>query len=276
MERKTGVMGCGVVGGNTIRMLRELGNYEVVGYDKYKESASLEELNKCDLIFLCLPTPIKRTWEIDLSYIYAGLDELLPDKTVVIRSTIVPTTCDMLQEKYKHLRIVFMPEFLTEETPWEDTLKTSRVIIGARNIQDASELVQIIQACFPYVKIIYMGTAEAEAYKYCCNCLLASQVAVANELSLMLEPLGVSYGDIEPYFKYDKRIGTHTKVNSDYQKKGFGGKCFPKDMMALIRKSNEEGYTAPLMTAIIKFNNDIRIDHDWNDIAGAVSECGYE
>lgn len=275
MENKyIGVIGCGVVGGNTIRLLTEKGKYAVLSYDKHKDSNStITEIGvKCTAIFLCLPTPFKPSGEIDLSYLEEVLEQLPENKYIAIRSTVVPYTCKILAEKY-HQNIVMIPEFLTEKNPWKDTINANRVVIGGNGYE--SELFAVImKGCYERTDILIVDSWEAEAYKYLCNCLLAFQITASNQMAEIFCDMGINYEVIRSMLMYDSRIGTNTKIAPDGQK-GFGGKCFPKDMEAIAYAGTENNSDTRFIKEAISFNKRIREVHDWQDIAGAVSGCKY-
>ena len=269
-----GVIGNGVVGSNTARMLRELSKREVYCYDKFKEcDATLEDVLQCGIIFICLPTPMHKDGSIDLSYIHEVIEKIPQDRTVVIRSTVTPGTCDVLTTMYGH-EYIFCPEFLTEAHPWQDTLDTNRVVLGMYRYN--AEVAQLFIDAVPSADIIHLQPNEAEAYKYVCNIMLASQVAVSNDLYFALKAMGVEYENLQPYLHYDHRLGTHTKVPGPDGDYGYGGKCFPKDMGAFVHQAKYMGYKPIVLDAVTKLNDRVRAVKDWYTIAGAVSEQGYE
>ena len=272
-----GVWGYGIVGSNTGKMLQELAKQKILHYDKFKKgsNATPEELiQKCDTIFICLPTPMRQDGSNDLSYVYEVIDQIVEPRILVLRSTVIPGTCERLSELYPQHEFVFCPEFLTEANPWADTVNARRVVLGMKHYQE--DLVNLFLRIYPGKPIITFSLREAEAYKYACNAMLAMQVLAANEISFALEAMGVDYENIQPYLKHDGRIGSHTLVPGPDGDYGYGGKCFPKDVNALAAGSKAAGYDAPFLCFAIGYNKSIRNNHDWVGIPGAVTECGYE
>lgn len=290
MKPTVGVIGCGIVGGNTARLFSELGagKINVLMYDKYKKGEwnTLEEIVfKSDFIFICLPTPMKDSGGIDLSFIDATMEQidLLSSQMrnnkpiVIIRSTSVSGSSDTYAEMFPHLEVAFVPEFLTETSPWEDTLRATRVVIGAENTLTFFTIKSLFSLVYGD-KVIYieMSRAEAEMYKYACNYLLSMSVLAANELYFICEAVGVDYQTIQKNLQYDKRIGSFTKVPGHDGDFGVGGKCFPKDINALAHLATTAGYDPTFLYAAIDLNMRVRKNHDWLEIPGAVTNCTYE
>jgi UDPglucose 6-dehydrogenase len=290
MKPTVGIIGCGIVGGNTARLFKELGadKVNVLMYDKYKQGDwnILEEIViKSDFIFICLPTPMKPSGGIDLSFIdttMEHLDELAHQlrnnrPIVIIRSTSVSGSSDTYAEACPHLEVAFVPEFLTEASPWEDTIHATRVVIGSENTLTFFTIKSLFSLVYgDKVTYIEMSRAEAEMYKYACNYLLSMSVLAANELYFICKAVDVDYQVIQRNLQYDKRIGTFTKVPGHDGDFGVGGKCFPKDINALAHLATMAGYDPEFLYAAIDLNMRVRKNKDWLEIPGAVSDCTYD
>ena len=280
---RIGIVGQGFVGS----AVREgfLNHVEVLTYDKdpSKNSTcdSLKELVKeSDVLFVCLPTPMRKSGECDLSIVESVIweiddiaSELDLDKAVVIKSTIPPGTTEMLNKEMKRIQIVFNPEFLTEANHIEDFKNQTRIIIGGP--RPASTTVKsIFRKVFPTVPIIKTGSNTAEMVKYFTNCFLATKVTFANEIYKLCQEIDVDYDKVTEYALHDKRIGrSHLSVPGPDGDFGFGGHCFPKDLSAMIYLCEKMSVDSTLMTAVNKKNNKLRTDRDWEKMAGrAVSE----
>lgn len=283
-NRVIGIYGAGIVGGATGKLFETMasGKIEVVYYDKYKKIGSKEEVvQKCDIIFLCLPTPMKITGEVSLDYLYSALEEIntlaVTPKTLVIRSTAVSGSTETFAKKYPAHDFAFCPEFLTESNSVEDMLKAERVVIGTPDEFVFDKLKGLFQCAYgPKVDYIQLDWKEAETLKYLSNVMLASQVMVANELYFICRKLGVEYDKLRELLKYDGRIGTHNKVPGSDGDFGFGGKCFPKDLSAFVYLARKSGYEPTVLDAILKMNDRVRIKKDWLEIEGATYAKGYE
>jgi len=287
MKVTVGVWGCGVVGSNTARMFEEFTNeIEILRYDKFKKgdwSSTNEMIERSDFIFLCLPSPMQdEDGSVDLFYIDIALKEISLQlkrgtfKTIIIRSTVVPGSCDNFAKKYKNLSIVHMPEFLVESDPWKAILECEKVIIGADNYQAFFSIYKLMYEVYKdKIRYVYLTRKEAEMYKYACNTLLTMNVLVANEIYNICQCLDISYRSIQRYLKFDSRLCTHTLVPGPDGDFGVGGKCLPKDVNALCHCAEQNGYTPELIRKGLQFNNIIRNNKDWLIIPGAVSSCDF-
>jgi UDPglucose 6-dehydrogenase len=284
---KIGVMGVGIVGGATAKVLGRA--HELFLYDKFKlEYSSLENLKNLamnsEIVFICVPTPMKLTGEIDQSSVYSSMGQLAdkikeisrkPEEIlVIIRSTAVSGTTDKLAERYP-FRFAFNPEFLREKCAVEDMENTNRVVIGANDERSVKQLEEVYKPIFPNAEYVVVTRKEAEMIKYAANVTLASQITMANEIHNICKAVGVDYNVIRSAILLDKRIGDNTEVPGPDGDFGFGGKCFPKDLRALIRLSQEHEYDPYLLQEIWRTNERVRKNKDWLKIKGATTGNNY-
>ena len=272
-----GIWGKGVVGSATGYLFEQKARREVnvIYYDKYKNIGSSKDLvDLCDIIFLCIPTPMKLTGEICLDYIQDSVEEIskLTDsnKILIIRSTAVSGSTDKFSKKYLKFDFAFCPEFLTEKNSINDMLDATRVVIGS----DSDHVYDAIKTLFHHaykdqVTYIDLSCKEAETLKYMSNIFLAGQVMLANELYFICKKIGVDYDKIREQLKYDTRIGTHNKVPGPDGDYGVGGKCLKKDPEAFIHLAESVGFEPIILKSMMSYNDKIRINKDWLDIAGA-------
>ncbi len=278
---KIGIIGQGFVGS----AVREgFSDYiEVLTYDKdpSKESTcnSLSEIvNKVDVMFVCLPTPMRKSGECDLSIIDSVIHEIdrlskNRQKIAIIKSTIPPGTTAELNREVENIQVVFNPEFLTEANHIQDFKNQTRIIIGGP--RPASTAVKsVFRKVFPTVPIIKTGSNTAEMVKYFTNCFLATKVTFANEMYQFCQKLDIDYDKVTEYALHDKRIGrSHLSVPGPDGDLGFGGHCFPKDLNAIIYLASVLGSDTTLLEAVDKKNNKLRSNRDWEKMVGrAVSE----
>ena len=277
---KIGVIGMGFVGGTTAKVLEKA--HEIIPYDKYKEPyTNPEKLSQADVVFACVPTPMRISGEIDHSPIHnslemlSGLDYVNGKKPlVVIRSTAVSGTTDSLEEKYP-FNFVFNPEFLREKHALEAMTNTNRIVIGANRDEDFEMVKQVYHPLFPDAEYIKVDRKTAEMIKYASNVMLTGQIALANEIYQICEHSGVNYNDIKEVLLMDERIAKNIDVPGHDGDLGFGGKCFPKDLNALIYMSRENGYRPHLLEEVWRLNEVLRKNKDWLGIKGATSENGF-
>ncbi|MCX8082840.1 MAG: nucleotide sugar dehydrogenase [bacterium] len=275
--KKVGIIGYGVVGKAFVDVFKDKLNFFI--YDKYiPEYNNLERVVKnCPVLFVAVPTPMYEDGSIDISCVEDALQSILavdiPRKKlpiVVIRSTIVPGTTAKLQKKFHNLHLVYNPEFLSERNSLADMERTDRVVIGG-HIKYCKKVEEIYRLVFPYARYIITDTTTAEMIKYAANVTLAGQVMIANELYQICQKLGVDWAFVRNAIILDPLIGRNTKVPGPDCDLGFGGKCLPKDLNALIHLAKEIGYTPELLIQIWKSNLKVRKNRNWEVIKGAVS-----
>ncbi|MBU1137034.1 hypothetical protein KKD72_01555, partial [Patescibacteria group bacterium] len=238
---KIGIVGTGMVGGALQRYLEKKEGIELYLYDKGKNIGSPEEVNKAELVFVCVPTPyLKDGQGFDLSYVEETLSLLQGEKVTVIKSTVVPGTTETLQRKYPHLKLLMNPEFLTEVTTDQDMNYPDRQIIGytGKSQTVAGDVIQLLPLA-PFERIL--PATEAELVKYFGNTWFAVKVSFANQMYDLCQKLGADYDRMAEAAAADKRIGrTHLNVFHDGYR-GYGGKCLPKDIRALIQFAEMKG-----------------------------------
>lgn len=272
----------GIVGHGYVGKAVEYGfapKHQIMIYDKYQQTSPLDQVVKmAELIFVCVPTPMTENYsKIDLSIV----DEVIKNITdsartqkcepvIIIKSTVTPGTTRAMGEKYKWPRILFNPEFLTEANYLTDFVNSDRVVVGGDNGSIRQRLVDLYQESFPKTKIFQTDPTTAEMVKYMANTFLATKVIFANEMHALCEKLGVKYEEMKTMVTADHRIfDSHLDITSE---RGFGGKCFPKDTVALLGLAQELNVDLSVLKTAWKKNLDIRKVRDWEDIPGAVSK----
>jgi len=281
---KLGIFGVGFVGGATAHVFKKA--HDLYLYDKFKEPHNTQEnlsslVRNSEVIFICVPTPMKPSGEMDYSAIYNSIDSIQEESAkqgkdtsktiIVIRSTAVSGTTDKLAEKYK-FKFAFNPEFLVEKTAIQDMENTDRVVLGVSEESTKEKLSALYKALFPNAKYTFVDRKTAEMIKYCANVMLTGQIALANELHQICNHANVDYNTIKETILQDKRIGRNLDVPGPDGDVGFGGKCFPKDLNALMYLAREYGYRPHLLESIWSLNERVRTDKNWLDIPGATTE----
>lgn len=253
---KIGIIGGGIVGGAVKSFFPD-----AKVYDKYKPIDAIGEVGLAHFIFICVPTPYNNG--LDLSMVddaVANAVSHLSDpesQLIVIKSTALPGTTESYQAKYPNANFAFNPEFLRDKTAKEDFINNDRQIVGyTKKTKDSplvKELLEILPRA-PFAKI--MPATDAEMIKYAGNTFLALQVIFANQIFDICQGGGISYELVKETIKADKRIGKshweifHTEsslasnVSDAYR--GYGGKCFPKDINSLIHQGRSLGVDVSL------------------------------
>lgn len=275
-----GIVGYGIVGqalayGFSRPEIKD--NYTISFYDKYKKSKPLEPVIKeSEFVFICLPTPMKSDESgVDLSIIERSVKEITQytnntDKIIVLKSTVIPGTTVSFEKRYPQTKFCFNPEFLTEANYLDDFLNADRIIIGASNDLVSRRVVALYKQRFPHMKIFRTDPTTAEMVKYMANTFLATKVIFANQIYDLCNKLGIKYEEVKAMVVADSRIyDSHLDITTE---RGFGGKCFPKDIVALLGLSKKLSVNLDLLSMIWKINKRIRRVKDWEEIPFAVSK----
>jgi len=275
-----GIVGYGIVGqalayGFSKPEIKD--NYTISFYDKYKASMSLKDVvKKSEFIFICLPTPMKSDESgIDLSIIEKSVKEITQytnntDKIVILKSTVIPGTTVSIKKKYPKTKFCFNPEFLTEANYLEDFLNADRTIVGTSSDLVSRRVVALYKQRFPRMKIFQTDPTTAEMVKYTANTYLATKVIFANQIFDLCNKLGIKYEEVKAMVVADSRIyNSHLDITTE---RGFGGKCFPKDMIALLGLGKKLSVNLDLLSTVWKINKKIRRIKDWEEMPFAVSK----
>ena len=240
-----------------------------------------EVTTKSDFIFISVPTPSSPNGAIDLSILDAALREIDTVGTkqgciVLVRSTIVPGTTRQFQEKYNNLTLVFNPEFLTERSAKFDFINQTRFIIGG-DPEHTSRVANLFRTRFGNsTPAIETNFETAEFVKYMNNCYFATKVSFMNEMKMVADRSRVDWDTAVDAFVRDGRIGhSHLSVPGPDGKLGFGGSCFPKDIQAFIKFSENSGIRANVLKGAWCTNLQVRPERDWELLIGrAISNKG--
>jgi UDPglucose 6-dehydrogenase len=220
-----------------------------------------EGIKNSKIIFLALPTPPGEDGSADLKYIIkvaSDLSVLITDYKVIVDKSTVPVgtaekVAQVLGEKLSTdlFDVVSNPEFLREGVAVDDFLKPDRVVIGA-DTERAKELMNKLYE--PYVRqgnpIIMMDIRSAEMTKYAANSYLAARISFMNEIANLCEKLGADVDMVRKGMGSDSRIGKRFL----FPGVGYGGSCFPKDVMALHKSAQDNGYDFKILDAVMNVN----------------------
>ncbi|RBL88283.1 UDP-glucose dehydrogenase family protein [Chitinophaga flava] len=224
-------------------------------------TTSLEEgIRDAEVIFLALPTPPGADGAADLSFILKVADQLgklLTDyKVIVDKSTVPVGTAEKViaaiaQNCKTAFDVVSNPEFLREGVAVDDFMKPDRVVIGT-NSERARKIMGELYA--PFVRqgnpIIYMDEKSAELTKYAANSFLATKISFMNEIAVLCEKLGADVDMVRRGIGSDDRIGKRFLFPGI----GYGGSCFPKDVQALVKSSQDVEYDFKILNAVMDVN----------------------
>ncbi len=219
-----------------------------------------------EVIFLCLPTPQGGDGSADLKYVLGVSDELgkffkkepgIGFKIIVDKSTVPVGTSDKVRAAIKKnapefdFDVASNPEFLREGMAVEDFMKPERVIVGTSNEKSRKILDQLYE---PFVRsgnpIYFMDERSAEMTKYAANSFLAAKISFMNEIANLCELTGAEVDKVRVGIGSDSRIGKRFL----FPGVGYGGSCFPKDVVALINTANENNYDFKILKSVVEVN----------------------
>lgn len=248
---KVGIVGGGVVGSAMVKLCGD----DTVIYDPYKSeySGNRAAVCRCDVVVVCVPTPMNPDGSCDTS-IVEDVISWLDVPLILLRSTVSPGTTDRLCKKYNR-RIVFQPEYLGETTAHVFGNMAEREFVVLGGATDAvSRAADFYKTCYnAYVRYYFCDALTAEVAKYMENAFYAVKVTFVNEFFDIAKAHGVDFNVLREIWLADPRISRdHTFVYPDAR--GFSGKCLPKDCNAIVRSSRDRGYEPRLMTATLAIN----------------------
>lgn len=220
-----------------------------------------DELKNTEAVFITVGTPSKESGEADLSYVYEAIDKISlhinKDCLIVIKSTVPPNSCnniiDYLKEKGFSFNVASNPEFLREGNAVEDFLYPDRIVIGVNNKESEDILRKIYMPLTDNgAELVVTDLVTAELIKYGSNSFLATKIAFINEMANLCEKIGADIKNLSKGIGLDKRIGT-AFLNAG---PGFGGSCFPKDILALNSIIKNNHIDSKILEAVIRSNKE--------------------
>jgi UDPglucose 6-dehydrogenase len=213
------------------------------------------------LVFIAVGTPPASDGSADLRSLHTVVDQIAPHispKTIVITKSTVPVgTCAGIERRLKEItgrncRVASNPEFLKEGAAIDDFMKPDRVVVGVRCPEDGEVLESLYK---PYLRtekpFLIMSPESAEMTKYVANALLATKISFINEVANLCEPMNADIDDVRRGIGHDSRIG----FSFLFPGAGYGGSCFPKDVLALSAMARMHGVEPRILDAVHEVNN---------------------
>ena len=230
------------------------------GHLKFTNSTA-EGVENSDVIFIAVPTPPQPDGSVDLSYIERVARDIAAAMTsykiVVDKSTVPVKTGEKVSETIKRycktnveFDVVSNPEFLREGFAVGDLMHPDRVVIGVRTQRPVAAMTEIYT---PFkAPIIVTDINSAELIKHAANSFLALKISYINAIATICEAAGANVQEVAHGIGLDERIGCRF-LNAGI---GFGGSCFPKDLSAFIKISEQVGYEFKLLKEVQRINAD--------------------
>ena len=221
--------------------------------------STAEGVERADVIFIAVPTPPLEDGSVDLSFIELVAREIADCmssyKIIVDKSTVPVKTGEKVAETIKRycksdcdFDVISNPEFLREGFAVEDLMNPDRIVIGSVSERPNKAMQEIYK---PFnAPIIFTDINSAELIKHAANSFLAMKISYINAVAAICEESGANVEEVANGIGMDNRIGRRF-LNASL---GFGGSCFPKDLSAFIRISDELGYDFGLLKEVQKIN----------------------
>jgi UDPglucose 6-dehydrogenase len=215
-----------------------------------------------DAVFIAVGTPSRRgDGHADLSYVYGAAAEIAKALTgyavIVTKSTVPVGTGDEVERIVRELRpelsfdVVSNPEFLREGAAISDFKRPDRIVVGAETEDARDVMSEIYRPLFlNQSPILFTGRRTSELTKYAANAFLATKITFINEIADLCEKVGANVQDVARGIGLDKRIGSKFL----HAGPGYGGSCFPKDTLALVRTAQEAGAPVQIVETVERVN----------------------
>jgi len=212
--------------------------------------------NDADIVLICVQTPVDENGELDSNFIkkvFSSLNgKVANNTTVCIKSTIHPSALQKVLNEidYNFEDLVFNPEFLREGSAFYDFFNTDRIIIGSENLEKS----QIIANLYKELEseIIFTDPISSQLIKYLSNAYLPLRLSFVNEASRLIDSLNANQSDVLKGVGLDSRIGDQYFRPSP----GWGGSCFPKDVIEIQQIAKENNLDLPVIQSISNSNSE--------------------
>ena len=228
---------------------------------------SAEAIRNADAVFIAVGTPTRRgDGHADLSYVYAAAEEiagLIDGFTVVVTKSTVPVgTGDEVEAIIRRVNpnadfaVVSNPEFLREGAAIGDFKRPDRVVIGVNDGETAPRAREVMGELYRPLNLnesplLFVGRRTSELIKYAANAFLAMNITFINEMADLCEAVGADVQQVARGIGLDKRIGSKFL----HAGPGYGGSCFPKDTIALVRTAQQYGAPVRLIETTVEVND---------------------
>lgn len=272
-KKKIGIVGFGYVGQAMCKFFED--HFDVIFYDtNYKKSSqeatlidrrskNKEDINKCDLAIVCVPTPMGMNGRVDTSIVTETV-AWLETPLILIKSTVPPGTTEKLMKATGGFNIAFSPEYIGEGNyviPWwkgypdpKDMKHHDFQILGGDREITSRILPYFQRVLGPDAKYLQTDSTTAELVKYMENSWIYTKVMFCNEFYDLAKKLDVDYNELRELWLLDGRVERmHTAVFTEDRK--VGGKCLPKDVSGIVHLGEDIGVDMSVLKAVLNKNN---------------------
>ncbi len=223
----------------------------------------LRSVKGCDAVFIAVGTPSRRgDGHADLSYVYAAAEELAsaidPHTVVVTKSTVPVGTGDEVERIIRETNpplefaVVSNPEFLREGAAIGDFKRPDRIVVGS-DVEWARDVMRAVYRplFLNESPLLFTSRRSSELIKYAANAFLATKITFINEMADLCEKLGANVQDVSRGIGLDNRIGSKFL----HAGPGYGGSCFPKDTLALLKTAQDHETPVRIVEAVVQAND---------------------
>ncbi|MBF91228.1 MAG: UDP-glucose 6-dehydrogenase [Rickettsiales bacterium] len=227
------------------------------------ETELKKNVNDASAIFIAVGTPSRKSdGHADLKYVFAVAEEIaryLKNYSVIVNKSTVPIgtgrkVFDIIKRKNPQIEfdVASNPEFLREGSAINDFMRPDRVVIGCNSDKAKDILKELYRPLYLLeTPILFTKTETAELIKYAANSFLATKITFINEISDLCEKVDANVNDVSIGIGLDGRIGKKFL----HPGPGYGGSCFPKDTLALVRTAQDYKSPLNLVEHVVKSNN---------------------
>ena len=219
-------------------------------------------IKNAEAVFIAVGTPSRRgDGHADLSYVYAAAEEIARAITgyvvIVNKSTVPVGTGDEVEaiiartNPQAQFAVVSNPEFLREGAAIGDFKRPDRIVVGTEDDRAREVMTELYRPLFlNQSPILFMGRRTAELTKYAANAFLATKITFINEIADLCEAVGADVQDVSRGIGLDNRIGAKFL----HAGPGYGGSCFPKDTLALVKTAQDAGHPVRIVETVADVN----------------------
>ena len=267
---KIGIIGVGVVGTAILEGFKQVDSKynSYIGYDKYKNIGSLEEIILTDICFICVPTQFSyKSNSYNKNEIHNVLQQLVDynySGIVILKCTVEPLVTEELASQYK-LKLIHSPEFLSATSNIQDFVNQHHIVIGTTNNvtdSDIDKVKLLFTTTFPNAHLSINSSNESECMKIFVNNFYSVKIQFFNELYLLCNNIKVDFNKVKDLMLKNNWINPmHTDVPGSDGKLSYGGMCFPKDTNALLEFMKNNNSPNKVLDACINERNTMRNDH---------------
>ena len=219
-------------------------------------------IKKSDIVFIAVGTPSRRgDGHADLSYVYQAAEQIgkkIDGYTVVVTKSTVPVGTGLeVKNIIKKVNpnadfdVISNPEFLREGNAIQDFMRPDRVVVGFESEKAKKIIASLYKPLFLIeTPILFTDLKTAELIKYSANAFLALKISYINQMADLCEKIGADVHDVAKGIGLDKRIGNKFL----HPGPGYGGSCFPKDTVALVKTANQNNSDISIVDTVVKYN----------------------